>query len=89
MYALNLSEDGRILSACVCLAGQTYDNVVETIPNDNITNYKYINSQYIYDPLPAPEPPEAQPSLEDRINEAESNIDYIAMMSGIEIPTEV
>ena len=60
MYALNLSEDGRILSACVCLEGQIYENIVNTLPDGDITDYKYINNEYIYDPLPKPEPPEPE-----------------------------
>ena len=63
MYALNLDTDGRILSACICLEGQTYENVVEALPDgDDITDYKYIDGSYVYDPLPKPEPePEPDP----------------------------
>ena len=61
MYALNLDTDGRILSACICLEGQTYENVVDTLPDGDITDYKYINSEFVYAPLPKPEPrPEPQ-----------------------------
>lgn len=61
MYALNLDTDGRILSACVCLEGFEYTNIVETLPEGDISNYKYINGEYVYDPLPEPEPePEPQ-----------------------------
>ena len=60
MYALNLSEDGRILSACVCLEGQIYENIVNTLPDGDITDYKYINSEYVYDPLSKPEPTKPQ-----------------------------
>lgn len=56
--ALNLDKDGRILSACVCLAGQTYNDTAETLPDGDITDYKYINNEYVYDPLPDPEPEE-------------------------------
>lgn len=61
MYSLNLAEDNRILSVCVCLAGQTYNNIIDTLPDGDITDYKYINSEYVYDPLPKPQPePEPQ-----------------------------
>ena len=60
-YALNLDADGRILSA-------TYESyavpgmpIVDTLPDGDVTDYKYINSEYVYDPLPAPEP---KPSAE-------------------------
>lgn len=55
-YALNLGDDGRILSACICIEGQIYKNVVDTLPDNDITDYKYINNEYVYDPLPKPEP---------------------------------
>lgn len=55
-HALNLGDDGRILSACICIEGQIYKNVVDTLPDNDITDYKYINSEYVYDPLPEPEP---------------------------------
>lgn len=60
-YALNLDADGRILSA-------TYESyavpgmpIVDTLPDNDIADYKYINSEYVYDPLPEPQPePEPQ-----------------------------
>ena len=65
MYALNLAEDGRILSACVCLEGQIYKNVVDTLPDGDITDYKYIDGSYVYDPLPKPEPAKPEPTGDD------------------------
>lgn len=60
-YALNLDEDGRILSA-------TYESyavpgmpIVDTLPDGDITDYKYINGSYVYDPLPKPQPPDPDP----------------------------
>lgn len=59
--ALNLAEDGRILSC-------TYDEYappeqprVTQIPDDNIADYKYVDGEYVYDPLPAPPEPEPAP----------------------------
>lgn len=105
MYALNLSEDNRILSACVVLpigyideegnpvneedkgAIPVYDivdgkyngmPVVETLPEGDISNYKYINNEYIYDPLPEPEPIEPEPTQLDVL---EAQVTYTAMMT--------
>ena len=65
MYALNLDTDNRILSV-------TYDEFapedyprVETIPEGNVADYKYINNEYVYDPLPEPEPTPTEPTIED------------------------
>lgn len=69
MYALNLDTDGRILSACICLEGQTYENVVEALPDgDDITDYKYINNEYVYDPLPKTDPDPEEPTAEELLN---------------------
>lgn len=68
MYALNLDTDNRILSAWVCLEGFEYDNKVETLPDGDVTDYKYIDGVYVYDPLPKPEPVEPEPSTEEILN---------------------
>ena len=61
-YALNLGENGRILSVGKCLEGQTYENAVSTFPSGNVADYRYENGEYIHDPLPKPEP---QPTVEE------------------------
>ena len=64
-YALNLDADGRILSA-------TYESyavpgmpIVDTLPDGDITDYKYIDGSYVHDPLPQPEPPQPEPPSGD------------------------
>lgn len=54
MIALNLSADNRILSACVVLPNGNYDGlpIVETIPDGNLPDYRFVNGKYVYDPLP-------------------------------------
>lgn len=63
MYALNLGEGGRILSACVVLSVGNYDGMpqVESLPEGDISGYRYEGGEYVYDPLPDPEPPEPMP----------------------------
>lgn len=72
-YALNLSEDKRILSASV---GGNYDGmpIVDTLPEGNLPDYLYVNGAYVYDPLPKPEQPEPAPSLESRVATVESDV---------------
>ena len=64
-YVLNLSETGRILSAGIVLPDGDYNNmpIVDALPEGDITDYLYINNQYVYDPLPRPEPVEPTPEL--------------------------
>lgn len=63
-YALNLAEDKRILSACVVLPNGNYDGMplVDVLPDGDVSDYLYIDKQYVYDPLPEPEQPEPTPS---------------------------
>lgn len=68
-YALNLADDKRILSACVVLPNGNYDGmpITDTIPDDNVSDYLYSNGEYVYEPLPAPDPVEPTPTPEERI----------------------
>lgn len=59
-YALNLDEDGRILSATYETYAAPGMPLVEVLPDGDITDYKYIDGSYIYDPLPKPEPTKPQ-----------------------------
>ena len=70
-YALNLSEDNRILSATYEQYAAEDAILVDELPEGNIADYLYINEEYFYDPLPKPEMPELQPSAEKRISELE------------------
>ncbi len=62
MYALNLSSDGRILSATYPEFAPEDAIIVDILPDGDISDYLYINGEYIYDPLPAPEEPETEES---------------------------
>lgn len=74
-YALNLGEDGRILSV-------TYEHfaaegmpVVDELLEGNVGDYRYVNGEFIYDSLPETEKPtqEGDPSLEDRVRFLEAD----------------
>ena len=65
LYALNLAEDGRILSV-------TYDEYAPpeqprtgTLPDGDISEYRYANGEFIHDPLPQPDPEPAEPTAEE------------------------
>lgn len=75
-YALNLTTAKRILSACVVLPNGRYDGmpIVDNLPDGDITDYLYINAQYIYDPKPVEPAPEPTPSLESRVAAVESDV---------------
>jgi len=82
-YALNLAEDNRILSAWVVLPNGGYDNmpIVDELPEGNITDYLYVEGEYVHDPLPEPEPETPAPSDSERIDELEQQM--TALMGGV------
>ena len=93
LYALNLAEDGRILSACVVLPNGNYDGMprVDYLPEGNIYEYRYVEDEnldtgeltweYIHDPLPEPEQSEinSAPSAEERIEALEAAVTMLCM----------
>lgn len=67
-YALNLAEDGRILSATFEKYAPKNAVLVDTLPDGDISDYRYVNGEYVYEPLPEPEPEEAEPTTEEILN---------------------
>ena len=65
-YALNLAEDGRILSATYEQYAPDNAVLVEKLPDGDISDYLYQDGEYVYDPLPDPETPE--PTTDDILN---------------------
>lgn len=56
MYALNLNEEYRILSACVVLPSTPSDLPrVDTLPEGDINDWLFVDNQFVYDPLPKPD----------------------------------
>lgn len=78
MYSLNLSEDGRILSATYPEYAPESQPQVETLPDGDISDYRYVDGEYIYDPLPEPEPEQPTPTQLDRV---EAQAMYTALMT--------
>lgn len=55
-YALNLAEDGRILSATYEQFAPEVAVLVDELPNGDISDYLCQDGEYVYDPLPESEP---------------------------------
>ena len=77
-YALNLAEDGRILSATFEKYAPADSVLADELPEGNLADYRWQDGAFVYDPLPEPEPVTEEPSQLDRI-EAQSV--YTAMMT--------
>ncbi len=64
LYALNLDEDDRILSVTYETYAVAGMPIVEVLPDGDITDYKYIDGSYVYDPLPKTDPEEPTEPVE-------------------------
>lgn len=67
MYALNLSEDFRILSVAFLEYASENSVIVESLPEGNIADYLYINGEFVHDPILVDEKPSEYISQEERI----------------------
>ena len=54
-YALNLGENGRILSATYEQFAVDGMPIVDFLPDGDISEYRYMDGKYIHDPLPKTE----------------------------------
>jgi hypothetical protein len=59
-YALNVVKDNRIHSALVVLPNGHYDGmpIMKELPEGNLPDYLFVDGEYVYNPLPKPEPVE-------------------------------
>jgi hypothetical protein len=76
-YALNLAEDGRILSVTFEKYAPEDAVLVDELPEGNVADYRYVDGAYVYDPIPV-EPVEEKPSQLDII---EAQLFYTAMQT--------
>ena len=77
-YALNLAEDGRVLSATFEKYAPDGSVLVDELPEANLADYRWQDGAFAYDPLPEPDPDPEPPSQLDRV---EAQATYTAMMT--------
>lgn len=58
MYALNLAKDGRILSATYPQYAPEDAVTVDVLPEGDVSDYRYVDGKFVYDPLPKPVAPD-------------------------------
>lgn len=82
IYALNLSEDGRILSV-------TYDEYAppeqprtDTQPDGDVSEYKYVDGEFVHEPLPKPPEPEPEPEPTPTEPTADEVLDVLLGLGG-------
>lgn len=76
-HGLTLDEDGRIVSAVPQRYAQDGAVIVDKLPDGNYSDYLYVDGEYVYDPIPAPEQPEVKPTQEERITALEEALTAI------------
>ena len=77
-YALNLAEDGRVLSATFEKYAPPDAVLVDELPDGNLSDYIWQDNAFVYDHLPEPDPEPETPSQLDRV---EAQVTYTAMMT--------
>ena len=77
-YAMNLADDGRVLSATFEKYAPDGLVLVDELPEGNLADYRWKDGAFVYDPLPEPDPAPEEPSQLDRV---EAQAVYTAMMT--------
>lgn len=80
-FVLDLAEDNHVIMASIYHVEIPKGAItVDEIPDEGyfITDYRFENGEFIYDPLPEPEPFDPGPSQLDKI---EAQVTYTAMMT--------
>ena len=70
-YALNLAEDGRILSATYHHYAPAGAVIVDALPDGDIYEYRYEHGAYVHDPVTQSAPEPIQQTLENRVDALE------------------
>lgn len=79
-YALTLAEDGRVLSATFARYAGPDAVLADELPEGNVSDWRCVDGEYVYDPLPAAEE-ETAPSQEQRIADLEEAL--ALLLSGV------
>lgn len=76
MYALNLAEDGRVLSVTYPKYAPQNAVAVDALPEGDLHDYRYVDGEFIHDPIPKEEV-EEEPSLEEQVAELREALDML------------
>lgn len=76
-YGLTLREDGRLLTATFPEFASQDAVFVDELPDGDITNYRLVNGEYIYDPVLIEVEVEEEPSLEEQVAELREALDML------------
>lgn len=69
-YALNLAEDGRVLSVTEEQYAPKNAVLVESFPDGDVFEYRYAKGKFVHDPVPTPDKV-AKVTVEERVSALE------------------
>lgn len=75
-YALNLAEDGRILSVTFAKYAPAEAVTVDELPEGDLNEFRYVNGEFIHDPIM-----ETVVETATQIDRIEAQLAYTAMMT--------
>lgn len=81
MYALKLNDDNRILSATYLQYAPADAILVDVLPEGDVSDYLYVSGEYVYDPLPVPEP-DTTPTNNERLDALEAAMLELILAGG-------
>ena len=76
VYALNLAEDGRVLSVTYSEYAPEAAPRVTELPEEDLYEYIFKDGVFIHDPIPKEEIPEGR-SMEEQIKELQEALDLL------------
>lgn len=81
IYALNLAEDGRVLSVTYSEYAPEDEPRVAELPDGDLYEYRFVAGEFIHDPLPADPVVEEPIPLEARVGDLEEALGLL--LSGV------
>lgn len=82
-YGLMLDEGNRIVSAVPQRYAPENSVIVDKLPDGNLPDYRYVDGEFVHDPLPKPEEPDPKPTPEERIAQLEEKLKATEILLGV------
>ena len=74
---IDVGPDDRITGVRYPKFADHGDTVVDKLPEGDPLDYKYVDGQFVYDPLPKPPEPEPEQGLDERVNKLEGRVENL------------
>ena len=76
---LRLGKDGRVLCAAWYRVPPAGAVIVprSALPEGDVTQYRYVDGEFVHDPMPEPEPETPAPTPEERITAMEEALELL------------